>query len=298
MGAFNKDFIQYSDKKVKEETKNLALYFILHISLYIVILFFAIFFAWYTVFISTHKFYAVKGVSMMGTLNSQITEEQLLTDVYEAQKLSFDAVYVDKTTAPRLFDIIVVEESNNSVIKRLMATEGDYITIAKGKTEGGQDCFYFYRIPNGTQLSEFSDEQARVLEDGQNGYSIYNSKTLWTHHNASQKSYDISVEVDQTIKTHSYEYNFYKTFLKDRASSTHNYYVSENGLIYVQVPKGKVFYMGDNREYSSDCRETGFCDAKDIVGRAEFIVYNYNFGNRLWEVVKFYFSEAEKFFAR
>ena len=77
-----------------------------------------------------------------------------------------------------------------------------------------------------------------------------------------------------------------------------NVYVSENGLIYVQVPEGKYFCMGDNRGHSDDSRKNGFYDVEYIVGRVEFIVYDHNFGNRLWEVVKYYFGQVEEFFAR
>lgn len=292
MSRYNKDFIQYSEEKVKDETKHLALYFATHIFLYIVLIFFLIFFAWYTVFITTHKFYEVKGVSMMPTLNSQITEEQLLYDTNNAQNLAYDAVYIDKITKPEIFDIIVVERQNSSsVIKRLMATEGDYITIAKGKTQSGEDRFYFYRIPSGVDPENYSDEQAKLQENGENGYNLYNSDTLWIHKSASSI---------KTVESGNweYEYNFYQTFLRQFENSEAGYFVSENGLLYVQVPQDMVFYMGDNREYSSDCRENGFCREDYIVGRAEFIVYDYNFVNRLWEVVKFYFREMEEFFAR
>ena len=292
MSKYNKDFIQYSEEKVKDETKHLALYFTTHIFLYIILIFFLIFFAWYTVFITTHKFYEVRGVSMMPILNNQITEEQLINDTENAQNLAYDAVYVDKITNPEIFDIIVVERpGSSSVIKRLMAREGDYITIAKGESPNGAECFYFYRIPSGVNPEDYSDEQALVKENGENGYQIYNSETLWIHKAKSQI-------VTASIGPWEYEYNFYSTFLARYEIDSDGYYVSESGLVYVQVPENMVFYMGDNREYSSDCRENGFCNEDYIVGRAEFIVYDYNFANRLWEVIKFYFREMEDFFAR
>jgi len=295
LGKFSDDFIQYSNKKVKDETKNLTLYFITHITLYIVLLFFIIFFAWYTVFVTTHKFYAVYGPSMMSTLNSQIKPSEISV----SRKTSYDAVYVDTLTKPKVFDIVVVERPNaDSVIKRLMAVEGDYITIAKGKTESGEDCFYFYRIANGENIEEFSDDDAKLVENrGENGYNIYGYQDWFDNR---EVSVDISVEVEGQVFTNNYEENFYLTFLDGygKTDVEFDYFVSNSGLIYVKVPEGKVFCMGDNRGHSTDSRENGFFDKNFVVGRAEFIIYNHNFVNRIWEVIKFYFSEVEKFFAR
>lgn len=250
---------------------------------------------------TSHKFYAVKGVSMMSTLNGQITEEQLVYETNKAQKISYDGVYIEKNGQFDVFDIVVIEKPDSeSVIKRVMAVEGDWITIAKGQTASGEECFYFYRIANDQVKEEVSSEQARVYENGQNGYSIYNDSTLWVHKSATDSYREISVNVGEETITNAYEFNFYLTFLKyyGAEQERYNYFVSQEGLVYVQVPQDKLFYMGDNRQYSTDSREVGFCDSAYVVGRTEIIVYNYNFVNRLWEVVKFYFKEMETFFAR
>ena len=42
------------------------------------------------------------------------------------------------------------------------------------------------------------------------------------------------------------------------------------------VPEGKLFVMGDNREYSNDSRAFGFVDLKSIEGRASFRVLPIN----------------------
>lgn len=298
---FDDNFIQYDQNKVKEETKNLALYFILHISLYIVLIFFAIFFCWYTVFITTHKYYAVYGPSMMPTLNAGIT------NIQNSSKQSLDAVYVDCVTGLKDYDIVVVERPNSdSVIKRLMASEGDFITIAKGTTQDGEDCFYFYRIKSGTDLTNFADSDALIKEENdENGYHIRGYQDWWANR---EVSLEITVVLSGTEYKSTYEENFYNTFsLYECDNLTESgvfvgekftYFVSQSGLVYVQVPEGKVFCMGDNRAHSTDSRENGFFLKSNIVGRAEFIIYNHNFGNRLLEVVKFYFREIETFFAR
>ena len=298
---FNGDFIKCNDKKVKSETRNLAWYLLSRSILYIIILFFALFFIWYTAFITTHKFYAVSGVSMMPTLNSQIPLDEM--DLESSKDKSYDAVYVNLVAKPKIYDVIVIKLPNkkDSIIKRLMAVEGDFITIAKTTNGEGQDCLRFYRIPKGQNLS---DAQAEVVEDGTSGsYSILEPDSLWTH--KSQELIrplvsELKIEKNGKSYSHQYEYNFYETFLKNYTQESSEFYVSDNGLLYVKVPQGKFFYMGDNRAHSSDARETdkGFGNNNYIVGKVESFVFNYNFANRLWEVVKYYFKEIDKFFAR
>ena len=237
---------------------------------------------------------------MMSTLNGQISNDQMERGE-DLREVSYDAVYVDRLANPKLFDIIVVQseeidpktQKQKNVIKRLMALEGDYVTIAKSQDANGQEHFYLFRIPAGSDFSSFTDDMARLEESGENGYEIY-----------KRDNWDVSKTETQEVTvgsgTHKYEEIFFNTFIKGYFSEepTYNYYVSDEGLIYVQVPQGKFFYLGDNRGHSDDARKNGFGNVSSIVGRTEFIVYNYNFGNRLWEVIKFYFSEMDKFFAR
>ena len=88
MPNFNDEFIQYSEEKVKSEKKSSAFSLAVQIFLYILLIFFAIFFIWYTAFISTHKYYLVVGASMKDSLNSSLS----LTDGTGKQ----DAVYVKR----------------------------------------------------------------------------------------------------------------------------------------------------------------------------------------------------------
>lgn len=293
MKNFDKDFIQYSDKKVKEETKNLALYLTLHISLYIVLIFFVIFFAWYTYFTTTHSFYEVKGASMKNTLNQNVSD----TDGNAA----YDAVYVNTTDKGNVFDIVVIKKPTDAeaIIKRTMAVAGDFITIAKDKSG-----FYrFYRIEKNEMsvqenklVSSKTDEQAKLEENGTNGYEIRGYED-WTANRDSQFTFLNS-------KERHYEEDFYVKFLQpffDNPESEdlkYNYFVSDDELVYVQVPEEYFFYMGDNRGHSDDSRLKGFCPVEYIVGKADLVVYDYNIGNRLWEVIKFYFNQVDKFFAR
>lgn len=57
-----------------------------------------------------------------------------------------------------------------------------------------------------------------------------------------------------------------------------------NTEIPTVIPEGKVFVMGDNRNHSLDSRyhEVGLIDEKDIIGKAQFILFPFNrFGSIL-----------------
>lgn len=309
----NDDFIRYNSKKEKSEKRKLVAYFAVNIPIYILVLFFAVFFSWYLVFVNTHIFVAVAGPSMMPVLNNGITASQI--EQGTAQDISYDAVYADRTTPPKVFDMVVFQRPTKIVIKRLMAQEGDYITIATAKNAAGQEVLRFYRIPAGqleafTENPQQTDQMAMIVEDGVqnaslgvNNWRLAEVDSVWTHTSENQQPLlqekQVSVENSGTV-TNRYEYNFCKKFLSSYGAenSPYTYFTSAQGLIYVQVPQGKFFCLGDNRAHSTDSRENGFVDVEQIIGRSEFVVYNFNFGNRILEVIKFYFREVEKFFAR
>ena len=272
------NFISYNEKK-KEETKSIAWYLTTHITLYIVLIFFLIFFAWYTYFVVTHRYYIVYGPSMKPILNEQVADND--------ENSAMDAVYVNLYDRIEVGDIVVINDvssSGESIIKRVVAESGDYVTIAKSG-----DNFYLYRIPksmmsqnsHGEKESLLSDSNAIVLEnESSSGYEV-----IWD---------ESSIYVDGN---YTYEYKFYDRFFSDN-SLNYDYYTSQDGLKYVCVPDGYSFCLGDNRAVSADSRRYGFISNENMVGNVELIVYDYSFGNRVLEVIKFYYTQVEDFFAR
>ena len=277
------NFVSYNEKK-KEETKSIAWYLTTHITLYIVLIFFLIFFAWYTYFVVTHRYYIVYGPSMKPTLNAQVADND--------ENGAMDAVYVNLYGEIQVGDVVVIENvstSSESIIKRVVAESGDYVTIAKSG-----DNFYLYRIPksmmtlnsHGEKESLLSDSEAQVIEsECVSGYDV-----IWDEN---------SQFVDGN---YNYEYKFYKKFLDesepDVDSEDYEYFISSSGLKYVCVPEGYTLCLGDNRAVSADSRRYGFISYSNIVGNVELFVYDYSFGNRVLEVIKYYYSQVEDFFAR
>lgn len=283
---FNKEeFIQDIDKKKKEETKSIALYLTTHITLYIVLIFFLIFFIWYTVFSVTHRYYIVEGASMQPYLNASIAP----TDTSSSQ----DAVYVNLNGKIDVYDVVVIEgvsKTSPSIIKRVVAEEGDFVSIAKSGNS-----FFLFRIDaedmtlneNNEYTTLVSDENTLVFENERNtGYEI---------------RYDDWNGVDERVYNGvHYDYGFYSQFIQGyiNGNDTFSYYVSSDDLIYVQVPENSTFCLGDNRAHSSDSRTYGFISYDNIVGDVEITVYNYSFVNRVFEVIKYYYYQVEEFFAR
>lgn len=306
---FDNDFIQYTEKKKKSEDQFSAFSLAMQITLYILLIFFAIFFIWYTTFISTHKYYVVTGASMKDSLNSSLALDD--------DSRSEDAVYVNTVEKVKTFDVVVATRQvynaekkkyqKKDVVKRVMALEGDYISIAYHDDGHGNQALYFYRIPKGVNLSQFNDESARLDEStGKMGYTIYSYEEWMDRKSLSTFIGDEQTSAERFNKV-KYENDFFGTFLDghleeisqlEYGKSNENFFVSSAGIVYVKVPKGKFFCMGDNRGHSSDSRDNGFYDMKQIVGRVEIVIYNYNFGKRLLKVVDYYFAQVEKFFAR
>lgn len=63
-------------------------------------------------------------------------------------------------------------------------------------------------------------------------------------------------------------------YLKDDIKTPQGAFLREGEL--VTIPAEHVFVMGDNRQFSSDSREWGFLNEKDIIGKSFFVYWPLN----------------------
>jgi signal peptidase I len=72
----------------------------------------------------------------------------------------------------------------------------------------------------------------------------------------------------------------------------------------IEVPPGRLFVMGDNRDNSSDSREWGFVPVDNVIGEPLFVYWSYDAPTARWlnqdvgQQMEFYVSVAENFFSR
>ena len=233
---------------------------------FILVFFYTIVFVTNIFFQQSYMYITVNGMSMQPTLNSR--------PVSENGKSVQDGVYVKLTKNADYGDIIIVdriEESNHTVIKRLLGKEKDKISIIKLNINGSEE-YRFLRIKAGDTRVEV------VYEKYINGacYDTSGNKYQLGYQNWS--SLGIS-EIDNFIK---YEPSFYNTFLADEtgdASRIFTYDVLYSGQTYnsvkfYEIEDDKMFYMGDNRTGSTDCRTNGTEDVDKIIGKVEVIAHN------------------------
>lgn len=205
---------------------------------------------------------------MQPTLNNDI-----VTD-YQAD----DIVYVNKYKKGKKGDIIIIQTERNSIIKRVVATEGDKVSIFVA-----DDGYYHVSIQYAN-----TDEPIIVEEDYIKSYQEWRYTEQYTN--------------TITLNGVTYEEMFYSTFI---ASENYKEYVYElNGVYYIEVPKDKYFCLGDNRSVSADSRIKGFFDKKNIKGVAEIIVDDgateagSGILHKLSAIIGFYWQEIENSLAR
>lgn len=166
--------------------------------------------------------YVIQNSSMYPTINQN--------------SLVNDKTIVDTTLKPEVGKIIMYVTLINSevtnITKRIVATEGDKITVVK-ETIDGQTSFYLQRIPNG-HTSPY-----KIQED-----YVADKSSIKTTYEKFEKLYQRSDIQTELI----------------------------NGQMYIVVPENNIFFLGDNRASSYDSSNMGPCSIDGYRGTATYLI--------------------------
>lgn len=256
---------EFVEKEVKKIPKVISIMFFVYIVLFLSTM------VWFFVFKSTYYISKVEGSSMKPTINSGISD---------SSKDSEDFVYVNTKNKGSHGDIVVIQEFENSekIIKRIIATAGDKISIYVA-----EDGFYHVNINYAG-----TDNVVMLEEDYIKSYYEWRNQGIY-----------MQTKMDNGI---TYEYTFYSNFINNGSGYKAN--VSQiDGVYFYEVPTNSYFCMGDNRSVSDDSRRRGVFTANQISGVADIIVrYGSVGGNTLLKklsaISAFYWSRLEDTFAR
>lgn len=155
-------------------------------------------------------------------------------------------------------DILVFEEAGETLIKRVVAVEGDRIEYRDHKL----------------YVNGFSKQGAMLGEDRYSGPMRDRVNIIY-----QEGKYSISVaKVDDESS---------KTVNHAEIRDGRNKDQCEYGAEYIRciVPKGHYFMMGDNRDNSIDSRYFGAVSKENIVGRAVMILFNLDNQERVWKTL-------------
>lgn len=272
---------EFIERSVKKYPKILFWVF------FVYFLLFASYMIWYFYFINTYTLCKVEGTSMQNTLNPDITSTTDCEDWF----------YLNNGQTPELYDIIVIVDTQInsdgkkepiSLVKRVIALEGDLITIKKDTSDSGDGYFHVY-----VQRAGETDVEM-LVEDYVKSYEE------WTRYRTSPLESNTHVDYSDG-HTVEYEKRFYDNFIDGNEENI----IKIGDTWFYRVPEDGVFYMGDNRAYSSDSRIRGIGYLSDVQGVAEVILKNaenandsQRLGIKFVSICGFYWDKVEEAFAR
>lgn len=211
----NQYFRQQKQAGLAKILPELLLFFVFFIVLIVSITFFANF-----------KYYEIKQVSMQPLFNN-----------YENSEIS-DGVFVRLGSSFEVGDVVVLHHQDSTLIKRVIATGGDKITIVK-KQFSDRDEYVVQRIAKGTTVPYALYED--YLKDDEEGMR----------------------------KT----YNAFESFIKNPNLQTQTTEDSYGTTTYLVLAEDEIFYLGDNRGNSLDSSKIGPAKNSDVVGKVEVVVW-------------------------
>ncbi|QAV32523.1 signal peptidase I [Fervidobacterium changbaicum] len=180
----------------------------------------------------------------------------------------------------KFMDLFTPKQFKGSVkyVKRLVAKEGDVITLKE--VDGNWKLFVNGKIPEHLKSVNYTKDgifkypklwehltQASKVKSNKEEYKAYLFKL------ASQEGTELANIVFSILGgldpvPYGIDYTvFVERYLKPNGIELSEYVWEENGQVYVKIPKGFYFFMGDNSSQSLDSRYFGFVPKVCVVGR-------------------------------
>ncbi|MBP3344707.1 MAG: signal peptidase I [Clostridia bacterium] len=261
----------YKYYKDEQSEKTASKIFVRFICFAIVI--YAVLFGINYYFNANYTYITINGISMQPTLNPD--PYLLVKTVNGIRKSDYvqDGVYIRETQDIDYNDIIIIANifADKTIIKRALAFDGDYITIARIETDDGQNEYRFMRVKENTSTVEVVEEEyIKSYQVWSNAYTV----------SQSQRPQDPSTA--EIVYEPLFFNSFYNKGYESRLFSVHE--ADGEQVRFFKVPDGQFFYMGDNRTNSTDGREKGTTKVDNIVGKVVKIVSNGTDypGNNFW----------------
>lgn len=251
------DYIYFKDEKEDKIVQKTLIVLVCVVFAFYLFLMFA-----HSLFVANYEYVTVNGLSMQPTLNSV----PVMVNGKEVQ----DGVYIRLTNDVDYGDIIIIDKGEHSVIKRMIAKDGDKLSIAKVSTPNGEQ----YRV---LRIKYGSNKVENMYEE----YIEGTCKSL--DGNVYHVGYDLwSAQNGRTEDGVEYESTFYSNYISNGLYQTSTVSYDEQEIKFITVSTGKFFYLGDNRTNSYDSRGAGLESYDNIIGRVVSIAHNASSYKNSW----------------
>ncbi|MBT8142343.1 MAG: signal peptidase I [Gammaproteobacteria bacterium] len=180
-------------------------------------------------------------------------------------RIPFTNIRVATLGQPKRGEIVVFPEpiSGKRYIKRAIGIPGDLIEVKDNLVYlNGKRLDYREYTPE--ELKTFADVPGSSLDEN-------NDLFFWLEESIGDTTHPIQILYPQYNRDTRYRY--YRA---------------------IEVPKGKIFVMGDNRDQSQDSRRIGLVDTNTLIGKATRVAWSHNYDNYYWFRGKRFFKPIDE----
>ena len=180
-----------------------------------------------TIFFTNFKYYQIRQESMRPLFNN-----------YQNSDVT-DGVFVKIGSSFEVGDIVVLKFNETTLIKRVIATGGDKISIVKKEFPNRVE-YLVQRIAKGTTIPYTLTESYINQEDPFGMKKVYDS---------------------------------FHSFMESTSLEKESIFDGKDFVNYLVLQEDEVFYLGDNRGNSLDSSRNGPAKIEDVIGKVEIVVW-------------------------